>query len=106
MITKFKHKLRMAGLEDKLHHQLGLRPGMAVWMTRMAWDIAAQRNVDLLAYRGDALLAQFVQLLESSSYRNLLRMAADSSEAFAEYLAKAHGEDSTAVAVEAERAAA
>ncbi|MBN7797849.1 hypothetical protein [Parahaliea mediterranea] len=92
MIHTFKHKLRMASLEDHLNYNLGLRPGMAVWLTRMAWDIAGQRNINLLAYRGEALLRQFISLLDSSAYSDLLDKAADSSPEFQAYLDNARAE--------------
>jgi hypothetical protein len=86
MINKFKQTLRMAALEDLLHHDLGLRPSMAAWMTRMTWDIAGECDVDLMAYRGKALLSQAIELISSSNHRGILQSAAEQSEAFAAFL--------------------
>ncbi|WP_116368344.1 hypothetical protein [Parahaliea mediterranea] len=92
MISTFKTKLRMASVEDRLSHGLGLRQSTAVWMTRMAWDIADQRNIHLMAYRGDVLLQQCICLLDSSVYHNLLCMAAEDSPRFAAFLSDFRGE--------------
>jgi hypothetical protein len=72
MISKFKQTLRIAALEDLLRHQLGLRPNTATWMARLAWDVAAENNVDLMAYRGNALLSQALELIEGSEHRSAL----------------------------------
>lgn len=91
MITSFKTKLRMASIEDRLSHELGLRPGTAVWLTRMAWDVAGQRNINLMAYRGEHLLQQCLALLDDSDYSSLLCLTAGSSPKFADFL-QAHRE--------------
>ncbi|TXS90724.1 hypothetical protein FV139_17235 [Parahaliea maris] len=86
MITSFKTKLRMASIEDRLSHDLGLRPSTAVWLTRMAWDVAGERNINLMAYRGEPLLQQCLSLLDDSTYSSLLCMTAGTSPKFAEFL--------------------
>jgi hypothetical protein len=88
MISKFKQTLRMAALEDLLRYQLEVRPNMASWMTRLAWDVAAENDIDLMAYRGNALLSQALDLIDASEHRDILRSAARNSEAFAEFLAR------------------
>ena len=98
MISKFKTKLRMASVEDCLSYELGLRPATAVWMTRMAWDIAEQRGIDLMTYRGDSLLQQCICLLDSSAYHNLLCMAAEDSARFNDFLQDFRGENTAAPA--------
>ncbi|GAB3282635.1 hypothetical protein [Parahaliea aestuarii] len=98
MISTFKTKLRMASVEDRLSHGLGLRPTTAVWMTRMAWDIADQRSINLMAFRGKALLQQCICLLDSSVYHNLLCMAAEDSPRFSTFLADFRSANSAATA--------
>lgn len=93
VIKKFKTKLRMSSLEDRLHQQFDLRPGMAAWLTRVACDIAGQENINLMAYRGDNLLMQFIWVLDSSAYRSLLGMAAQSSPRFDDYLRAAQADN-------------
>ena len=78
MITRFKNKLRMAGLEDRLQGELGLSRGAADWLCRLANDCAQQHGLDLLSVRADTVADSVFWQLERGGYADLLdRLAQD-----------------------------
>ena len=89
MIKRLEQKLRIAGLEDNLVLELGLRPGTANWLARLATDIATQCGIDLAAMHRPAQLEQFFQLLKRSGYDDLLDAVAADAPLFAARLARA-----------------
>lgn len=89
MISKLKSRLWRSSLEDRLHQEFDLRPGLAIWLTRVACEIAGQEGIKLTAYRGDNLLMRLIWVLDGSAYRSLLGVAAQTSPRFDDYLERA-----------------
>ena len=87
MIKRFDKKLRMAGLEDTLKYQFGVSANSASWLVRLAYDAAARRQTDLLAFRGPSLLSQFFWQLEGAGFGELLDRVGAEAPAFGESLA-------------------
>ena len=87
MIKRFDKKLRMAGLEDTLQHQLGVNANTASWLARLAYDTAARDRVKLLDFRGPALVSQFFWQLEGAGFGGLLDRVGVETPAFGKSLA-------------------
>jgi hypothetical protein len=87
MITRFKHKLRMTGFEDRLQQELGLTAETSAWVSRLARNCAGDNGVDILAARGDLLADALFRHLEGSGYAGLLEKLAGESRVFADRLA-------------------
>ena len=87
MIKRLDKKLRMAGFEDTLQVSLGVGGNTASWLARLAYDIAKEDGIDLLAFRGPALLTQFFRQLDRADYGVLLDRISDEAPAFAAGLA-------------------
>ncbi len=83
MITHFKNKLRMSGLEDRIQRELGLAADTSAWLSRMARDCARLRGIDLLSVRGDDLADTLFWQLECAGYDDLLDKLAGDSDVFA-----------------------
>ncbi len=81
MITRFKKKLRMAGLEDRLQRELGLSQGASDWLCRLARDCAQQNGLDLLSVRADVVADSVFWQLERGGHAGLLdRLAEDNPQ--------------------------
>ena len=87
MIKRLDKKLRMAGLEDALQASLGVGANTASWLARLAYDAAHEDGIDLLAFRGHALLTQFFRQLDRADYSVLLDRISAEAPAFAAGLA-------------------
>lgn len=88
MINRFRNKLRISGLEDRLQRELGLAADTSVWLSRMARDCARIRGIDLLSVRGDVLADTLFRQLECAGYDDLLDKLAVDSDVFASRLAR------------------
>lgn len=81
MIKRFKNRLRMAGLEDRLQSELGLSDSANSWLFRLAKDCAQQNGLDLLSVRCDVIADSVFWQLERSGHANLLnKLAKDSTQ--------------------------
>jgi hypothetical protein len=87
MIRRFDKKLRMAGLEDTLQYELGVNADTASWLARLAYDAAARQQIDLLAFRGPALVSQFFWQLEGAGFDGLLDRVGVETPTFGKSLA-------------------
>lgn len=72
MITRFRNKLRLAGLEDTLQSELGLPGNASRWLGRLAYDCAEKQGFDLLSVRGDLVVDASFWQLERAGYDALL----------------------------------
>ena len=77
MITRFKKKLRMAGLEDRLQSELGLSNSASAWLCRLAKDCAQQSGLDLLSVRSDVIADSVFWQLERGGHADLLNKLAE-----------------------------
>ena len=72
MITRFKNKLRLAGLEDRLQRELALSKSASDWLCRLARDCAEQQGLDLLSVRADVIADAVFWQLERGGHTDLL----------------------------------
>ena len=80
MITRFKKKLRMAGLGDRLQMELGLSRSTADWLCRLASDCAQQDGLDLLSLRADVVADSVFWQLERAGHTDLLDRLASGNQ--------------------------
>ena len=88
MITRFRKKLRMAGLEDRLQSELGLSSGASAWLCRLAKDCAQQNGLDLLSVRADVVADSVFWQLERGGHADLLDKLAQDNQRFSVKLAQ------------------
>ncbi len=72
MITRFKNKLRLSGMEDQLQRELQIPRTTAAWLARLAFDVAQQNGHDLLKSPADVLTSAVFWQLERAGYGDLL----------------------------------
>ena len=72
MITRFKNKLRLSGLEDHLQQQLQIPRTTSAWLARMAYDVAQQNGHALLKTPMDVMTNAVFWQLERGGYADLL----------------------------------
>jgi hypothetical protein len=87
MITRFKHKLRLSGFEDRIQQELGLSAQTSTWVSRLANSCAGVDGVDMFSARGDSLSDALFWHLERSGYANLLDTLVENNPLFTEKLA-------------------
>ncbi len=88
MITRFKKKLRMAGLEDRLQGELDLSTATSAWLCRMAKDCAQQNGLDLLSVRADVVADSVFWQLERGGHADVLDKLAVDNERLSDRLAQ------------------
>lgn len=88
MITRFKKKLRMAGLGDRLQLELGLSRSTADWLCRLASDCAQQNGLDLLSVRADVVADSVFWQLERGGHTDLLDRLAKDNQRMSSELAR------------------
>ena len=88
MITRFKEKLRIAGLGDRLQSELGLPSNTADWLCRMANDCAQQDGLELLSIRADVVADSVFWQLERGGHADLLDRLAQGNPRLASKLAR------------------
>jgi len=86
MITRFKKKLRLAGLEDRIQSELGLSTAASGWLCRLAQDCAQQNGLDLLSVRADVIADAVFWQLERGGHSALLDQLAEENPLFANRL--------------------
>lgn len=72
MITRFKNKLRLSGMEDHLQRELQIPRTTSAWLARMAFDVAQQNGHDLLKSPADVLTNAVFWQLERAGFSDLL----------------------------------
>ncbi|NQY02304.1 MAG: hypothetical protein HRT76_03405 [Halieaceae bacterium] len=86
MMKRFRKKLRMAGLEDSLRHELNLSSSASEWLCRLAQDCGRQHGLDILSVRADVLTDTVFWQLERSGHQDLLNRLAADNERFSHRL--------------------
>ena len=82
MVSRLKQTLRIAALEDLLHHHLGLSIGTARHLARIAWESARGQQLDLRGPTLEQLQESFFLIMFYNGYSDLLDRVAIESPAF------------------------
>ena len=72
MMTRFKNKLRRSGLEDRLARELRINLSTAIWLCRLAEDVALRQGQDLLRTNRDVVAESVFWQLERGGYSEVL----------------------------------
>jgi hypothetical protein len=88
MIRRFSNKLRIAGLEDSLRHEMCLKASTAKWLAYLAYETAEKQGIDLLSLKGRIQLNLLFSLMRENGFDTLLDILCADQPEFAQRLAQ------------------